>query len=77
MVTFLSDLMEKGYTQGEIFAVIFESEREKKRRRMQGIVTETVNAHRLEKMKELLAYEKLTTWRRMNGFDRVVEGEEN
>ena len=61
----------------EIFAVIFESEREKKRRRTQAIVTETVNAHRLKKMKELLAYEKLSTWRRMNGFNRVVEGEEN
>ena len=28
-------------------------------------------------MKELLAYEKLATWRWMNGFDRVVEGETN
>ena len=69
--------MKKGYTQDEIFAVIFESEREKKCRRMQAIVTETVNAHRLKNMKELLAYEKLSTWRRMNGFDRVVEGEKN
>ena len=60
-----------------MFAVLFESRQEKKRRRMQAIVTETVNAHRLKKMKELLAYEKLSTWRRMNGFDRVVEGEEN
>ena len=77
MATFLTDLIKKGYTQDEIFAVTFESEREKKRRRMQAIVTETLNAHRLEKMKELLVYEKLATWRRMNGFDRVVEGEEN
>ena len=69
--------MKRGYTQDEIFAVIFESEREKKRRRMQAIVAETVNAHRLKKMKEFLAYEELATWRRMNGFDRVVEGEEN
>ena len=43
---------------------------------MQAIVTETVNAHRLKKIKELLAYEKLTTWRRMNGFDRVADGED-
>ena len=77
MATFLTDLIKKGYTQDEIFAVIFESEREKKRRRMQAIVTETVNAHRLEKIKKLLAYKKLATWRRMNGFDRVVEGEES
>ena len=77
MAIFLTDMMKTGYTRDEIFAVIFESEREKKRRRMQAIVTETVNAHRLEKMRELLAYEKLATWRRMNGFDRVVEDEKN
>ena len=69
--------MKKGYTHDEIFAVIFESEREKKRRRMQAIVTETVNAHYLEKMTQFLAYEELATWRRINGFDRVVAGEEN
>ena len=49
MVTFFTDLTKKGYTQDEMFAVIFESEREKKRRRMQATVTETVNAHRLKK----------------------------
>ena len=69
--------MKKCYTQDEIFAVIFKSEREKERRRILAIVTKTVDAHRLKKMKEFLAYEKLATWRRMNGFDRVVEGEEN
>ena len=64
--------MKKGYSQDEIFAVIFESERERKRRRMQSIVTETVNAHRLKNMKEFLAYEKLATWRRETGFDRIA-----
>ena len=77
MATFLTDIMKKGYTQDEVLDVIFESEREKKRRRMQAIVTETVNAHRLEKMRELLAFEKLATFRRMNGFDRVVEARKN
>ena len=28
-------------------------------------------------MKDLLAFEKLTTWRRRNGFDRVADGEDN
>ena len=77
MATFLTDMMKKGYTQDEIFAVVFEWEREKKRREMLAIVTKTVDAHRLEKMRELLAYKKLATFRRMSGFDRVVEGEEN
>ena len=40
---------------------------------MQAIVTETVNAHRLEKIRELLAFKKLATFRRMNGFDRDVD----
>ena len=44
---------------------------------MQAIVTETVDSHRLRKMRDLLAFEKLATWKRMNGFDQVVEGEEN
>ena len=34
-------------TQDELFAVVFESEREKKRREMLEIVTKTVDAHRL------------------------------
>ena len=76
MDTFLTDLMKKGYTQDNIYAVIFESERERKCRRMQAIVIETVAAHRLKNMREFLAYQQLATWRRMNGFDRV-EGEES
>ena len=31
----------------------------------------------LWKASEFLAYQQLATWRRMNGFDRVVEGEES
>ena len=44
---------------------------------MQAIVIETVAAHRLKKMKELLTFEKLATWRRINGFDRIVDCEKN
>ena len=72
MTTFLTDLMEKGYAQDEIVAVIFESEQDRKRRRMQAIVIGTVGAHRLKRMKELLTFEKLATWRRINGFDRTA-----
>ena len=76
-MTLFTEMIEKGYTEEEIFAVLFESEKDKKRRPMQAIVTETVDAHRLRKMRDLLVLEKLTTWRRMNGFDRVVDGEGN
>ena len=77
MATFLTIMTEKGYTQKEVFDILFESEKDRKRRRMQAIVIETVAAHRLQKIRELLAYHELATWRRMNGFDRVADGEDN
>ena len=61
MTTFLTDTMKRGYTEEEILAVLFELEKDKTRRRVQAIVTETVDAHRLRKMRDLLAFEKLTT----------------
>ena len=76
-MTFLTDMMEKGYTQEEAVAVLFESGKEKKRRQILAIVTKTVDAHRLPKMRDLLTFEKLVTFRRMNGFDRVMDGENN
>ena len=72
MATFLNDMIKNGYTQDEVFSVLFVSEQDRKRRWMQAIAIETVGAHRLKKMKELLAFEKLATWRRMNGFDRIA-----
>ena len=61
----------------EILAVLVESEKDKKRRRMLALVTEIIDTHRFQKMRDLLTFEKLATWRRMNGFDRVADGEEN
>ena len=75
-MTFLIDMMKKGYPEHEIFDVVVESEQDRKRRRVLAKVTETVAAHRRQQMKDLLALEKLATWRRMNGFDRVVDGED-
>ena len=72
MAIFLADMIKKGYAQDEVFAILFESEQERKRTRMQAIVIETVGAHRLQKMRDLLAFEKLATWRRVNGFDRIA-----
>ena len=61
----------------KIVAVLVESEQDRKRRRMLTVVTETVDAHRLQKRRDLLASEKLAIWRRINGFDRAVDGEDN
>ena len=77
MATFLTNMMEKVYTQEEVFAVLFESEKEKKRRQMLAIVTKTMDAHRLQKMRDFITFENLATFRRMNGFDRIVDGEGN
>ena len=76
-MTFLNDMMDKGYTQKEVFAVLFETEKDQKRRRMQAIVTETVDAHHLRKMRYLLTFERLATFRGIDGFDRVMDGEDN
>ena len=75
-MTFLTDVMKKGYTEEQILAVLVESEKDRKRRRMLAIVTDTVDAHRLQKMRDLLAFEKLATWRKLNGFGRVADGED-
>ena len=66
-----------GYSEDEIFAVLHDSERYRKRKRVLAKVNKTVAAHRLQQMKDLQAFGKLAAWRRMNGFDRVVDGEDN
>ena len=75
-MTFLTDVMKKGYLEKEILAALVESDQDRKRRRVLAKVTETVEAHRLQKMRDLLTFEKLATWRRMNCFDRVADGED-
>ena len=70
-------MVNKGYTKKEALDVLFESERERKLRRMQAIVIETVAPHRIKKIRDFLAYQELATWRRMNGFDRVADGDGN
>ena len=52
-MTFLTDVMKKGYTEEEILAVLVESEKNRKRRRMLAIAAETFDAHRLQKMRDL------------------------
>ena len=72
-MSFLPDIVKKGWTEEEVFVICFESERERNRRRLQAIVCD----HHLKQVKEFLLYNELTIWRRENGFDRVMEGEES
>ena len=74
---FLTDVMKKGYSEREIIAVLVESNQDRKRRRMLAIVTKTVEVHRLQKIRDLLTFEKLASWRIRNGFDRIADGKDN
>ena len=76
-MTFLTDMVKIGYSEDEIFAALHESDQDRKRRRVLAKVTETVAIYRLREMKDPQAREKLATWRRMNGFDRVMDGVDN
>ena len=72
-MSFLPDMVQKGWTEEEVFGICFESERERNRRRLQAIVCD----HHLKKVKEFLLYNELAIWRRENGFDRVEAVEKN
>ena len=58
---FLTDVVKMGYSEDEIFAVLNESEQDRKRRQLLAKVTETFSAYHLREMKDLQAREKLAT----------------
>ena len=72
-MSFLPDMVQKGWTEEEVFGICFESERERNRRRLQAIVCD----HHLKQVKDFLLYNELGIWRRENGFDRVEAVEKN
>ena len=53
--------MKNGYSQEEILAVLGESEQDRNSRRVLAKVTETVEAHCLQQMKDFVTLEKLAT----------------
>ena len=55
-MTFLTDVMKKRCKEEQILAVLHESDQDRKRRRVLAKVTETVEAHRLHKMRDLLTF---------------------
>ena len=61
----------------ELKTVLDEAREASKHSRKLGSILGIVAAHRLQQMKDLLALEKLATWRRMNGCDRVADGEDS
>ena len=61
----------------ELKTMLDEAREASKHSRKLGRVMGIVAAHRIQQMKDLQTFEKLATWRRMNGFDRVADGENN
>ena len=61
----------------ELKTMLDEAREASKHSRRLGKVMGIVAAHRLKNVREFLAYQQLAAWRRMNGFDRGVEGEES
>ena len=65
------------YSDEELTAMLVEAVEASKHARKRGRVMGIVAAHRLKQMRTLLMYEELATWRKANGFDREMEGEES
>ena len=65
------------YSDEELTVMLVEAVEASKHARKRGRVMGIVAAHRLKQMRTLLMYEELSTWRRANGFDREMEGEES
>ena len=61
----------------ELKTMLDEAGEASKHSRKLGRAMGIVAAHHIQKIIDLLAFEKLATWRRMNGFDRVVDGDDN
>ena len=79
-MTFTTDgtcVVKKQCSDEEISAVLAESKQARKHLRKLGKVTETVAAYCLKEMRHLQAVEKLATWRRACGLDRLAEGDDS
>ena len=74
-MTFITDgtcVVKMEFSDEKILAVLAESRQARKYLRKLGKVTETVAAYRLNEMRHLQAVEKLATWRRTHGDDRIA-----
>ena len=76
-MTFSAGLDFRKYSDEELTAMLVEAGEASKHERKRGRVMGIVAVHRLKQMRTLLMHEELATWRRENGFDREMEGEES
>ena len=69
-------MVKMKYSEDEMSAMIAESREACKRLRKLGKIMKTVATHRFDKLRYLRAVEKLATWRRTHGFDRIENGDD-
>ena len=72
-----SCVVENKYSEDEISPMIAESREARKHLRKLGKVMKTVATHCLKQLTHLHAVEKLATWRRTYGFDRLADGDDH
>ena len=70
-------MMKIKYTEDEVSGMIAESREACKRLRKVGMIRKIVATHRLKELRHLRAVEKLATWRRTYGFDRLEDGDDH
>ena len=66
-----SCVVKMKHSENEMSAMIAEAREACKRLRKLGMIRKTVASHRRKKLRHLQAVEKLATWRRTCGFDRL------
>ena len=69
-------MVKMEYTEDKVSAIIAESREACKRLRKLGMIRKTVATHRLKELRYLRAAKKLATWRRIYGFDRLEDGDD-
>ena len=72
-----SSVVKTKYTEDEMSAMIVESREACKRSGKLGMIKKTVATHHLKELRHLRTVEKLATWRRTYGFDRLEDGDDH
>ena len=71
-----SSVVKTKHTEDEMSAMIVESREACKRSRKIGTIKMTVATHHLKELRHLRTVEKLATWRRTYGFERLEDGDD-
>ena len=69
-------MVKMKYREDEMSAIIPESREACKRLRKLSMITKNVPTYRLKELRHLRAEEKLATWRRTYGLDRLEDGDD-